>query len=149
MAVLQTGPTYGRLNDYLARCAEQYPDRFIALAQVQESLAHTHAQLETLSRCAEELGMKGIFYSTLGFWEDGYKSAADDAKYHGFWDEIARLGLVVYWDINVGPLPAYEGYLDQLERLGRVLERHPAMSVVLVQAFPVDTLAAEGPLSAS
>ncbi len=39
-AVLQHDRIYGRLDDYLAGCVRNFPDRFVALAQVDEWRAH-------------------------------------------------------------------------------------------------------------
>ena len=145
VAVLQTGPTYGMLNDYMVECIGKYPGRFVALGQVAEARAHEDDQLQEVSRCATELGHSGIFYSTLGFWETSYEDAADAPKYAPFWDLVEELGLVTYWDINTDVFDDQAAwYVRELERMNRVLTRHPGLRVVVVQALPLDLFKAAG-----
>ncbi|NLA59989.1 MAG: amidohydrolase [Firmicutes bacterium] len=142
--VLQNHPIYGRLNDFFADCVAQYPDRFIALANVHEGRAHTDEELAELDRCIKTLKMKGIFYQVGEFWENGYKDNVDDEKYEIFWDTVEKAGLVLFWDPAPVAFPSAEAYTDQMERMYKVLERHPGIPTVLVQAFPLGYYAQDG-----
>ncbi len=144
IGVLQNAAVYGLLNDFFADCIRRYPDRFIGLAQVREALAHTDAQLSELHRSVESLGLKGLFYHVVGFWDNDYKDNPDDAKYDVFWEEVRRLGLVLFWDPAGVPFPSAAAYTDQLHRMQRVLERHPGIPTVLVQALPLGYYARDG-----
>lgn len=144
LAVLQNASIYGLLNDYFAACIQQYPTRFVGLAQVREAQAHTDEQLAELRRCAETLGLKGLYYHLAGFWPAGYRDSLDDAQYDVFWAEVERLGLVVFWDPAGSPFPSAEAYTGQLERIRRVLERHPGLRSLLVQALPLGYYAPAG-----
>jgi len=142
-AVLQNDSIYGRLNDFLADCVRRYPRRFVGLGHVLEPWAHTDAQRAELARCAA-LGHRGIFYHVAGFWETGYREHLDDAQYAPFWDEVARLGLVVFWHIGGVPRPSPEAETEQMARILRVMQRQPRLTGVLVQALPPDYFAEGG-----
>ncbi len=144
MCVLQNHPMYGRLNDFFADCVRQYPDRFIGLGNIHEGQAHTDEQLSELHRCAEDLRHKGLFYQVGGFWENGYRDNVDDPKYAPFWEEVRKLGLVLYWDPSPVAFPSAEAYTEQMERMYRVQQRHPGIPTVLVQAFPLGYFARDG-----
>lgn len=144
VGVLQNAGVYGFLNDYFAECVRRYPDRFIGLAQVREPRAHTDEQMSELQRAAEVLGLKGLFYHRVGFWDDGYKDNVDDHKYDEFWELVRRLGLILFWDPAGVPFPSAETYTEEMERMYRVLERHPGIPNVLVQALPLGYFARDG-----
>ncbi len=145
VAICQTGPTYGRLNDFLAGCMRSHPSRLLGLAQVREPEAHTDEQLAELERCVADLGFRGLFYSFLGFWEEGHLRGPDDPQYQGFWDRVAAANIVVFWDVNVDVFPTREAYENQLRQVRSVLDRH-ALQSVLVQALPIDLFFPDGRL---
>lgn len=136
LAVIQQGFTYGRLNGYIADAVARHRDRLIGLAQVREAYADLPEQRGELERCAA-LGLRGLFYSTLGFWETSYRDGPAARRFKSFWEEVARSELVVFWDINIDEFGA-ERYADELEALVAVLLAHPDLRVVLVQAFPLE-----------
>ncbi len=142
--VLQNHPLYGRNNDFFVDCVKQFPDRFIALGNIHEGNANTDEELQELHRCSESLGLKGLFYQVGGFWENNYNDNVDDAKYDVLWDLVRKLGLVLYWDPAPVAFPSAEAYTDQMERMYKVLQRHPGIPTVLVQAFPLGFYAPEG-----
>jgi Amidohydrolase len=146
VAICQTGPTYGRLNEFLADSARRYPSRLLGLAQIREPEAHTDEQLAELHRCVSELGFRGLFYSFLGFWEEGHVRGPDDPAYAPFWDSVAAADLVVYWDVNVDVFPTPDAYERQLQQIRTVLDRHDLKSV-LVQALPLDLFFPKGQLT--
>jgi predicted TIM-barrel fold metal-dependent hydrolase len=144
IGILQNHGTYGILNDFFADCVRQYPDRYIASAGIPEAEAHTDEQISELRRCAEQLGHKSLFYQVGGFWETGYRDHLDDAKFNPFWEEVRRLGLVVFWDPAFGPTPTVEDYNEQLKRMLTVMERYPGMPGIIPQAFPIGPYAPNG-----
>jgi predicted TIM-barrel fold metal-dependent hydrolase len=137
VGVLQNTHCYGRLDDYFADSVRRYPGRFIGTVQVLEPWAHTDEQLAVLERGTTKLGLRGLFYQTLGFWLNGYRDRADDDKYRPFWDAVERLGLVLFWDTGGGPQASAEGYVDLLRQLLRVLDRNPRIPVILPMAWPI------------
>ncbi len=144
VGVLQNAGVYGFLNDFFAECVRQYPTRFIGLGQVREPWAHTDEQLAELRRSAEVLGLKGLFYHRVGFWDNGYRDNVDDPKYAPFWEEMRRLGLILFWDPAGVPFPSAQAYTEEMERMYRVLERYPGIPNVLVQALPLGYYMREG-----
>jgi predicted TIM-barrel fold metal-dependent hydrolase len=96
VAVLQNTSLYGKLNDYISECIRQYPERFIGLARIEEAYVDNDAQLIELHRCTQEAGLQGLFFTVGGFWRNAYSQNLDDTRYNAFWDEVTRLGLVVY-----------------------------------------------------
>jgi predicted TIM-barrel fold metal-dependent hydrolase len=141
--VIQNDPIYGYLNDFIADCVARNPSRFIGLGHVKEADAHTDEELAELDRCATTLGFRGLWYEVGGFWENGYREAVDDPKYDPFWEAVERLGLTVYWDPSPSAHPSATEYTTELGRMVRVLERHPSIPVVLVQAFPINYFAVD------
>lgn len=144
VAILQNCPLYGHLGDFFADSLRQYPGRFVGSAHVLETEAHTDEQLHELHRSAEILGHKAVYYEVAGFWEDGFRDNPDDPKFDIFWAEVRRLGLVLYYYPSAIGSPPYEAYAEQLLRLYRILERHPGIPTVLVQAFPLANCARSG-----
>ena len=58
-AVLQHDRVYGRLDDFLSDCVRKFPDRFVALAQVDEWRAGEPDQIERLRHEVTESGIQG------------------------------------------------------------------------------------------
>ena len=135
-AVLQNGHPYGRLNDYFAQCIQRYPGRFIGLAQVDETKADTPEEMADLHRSVYERGLRGLYYETNAFFLTGYRDHFDDPRFAPFWDEVRRLGLVVFMDLRAVPLPTAANYLEQIRRLDRWLQRYPEVPTVLPVGFP-------------
>jgi predicted TIM-barrel fold metal-dependent hydrolase len=134
--VLQNDPYYGKLNDFFGDCVRRYPERFLGTIHVDETHAHEDASLRELRRGATELGLRGLCWGAQLYWLEGYDPPLDDDRLRPFWTEVERLGLAVYWSLSAGPMRDEAGYLDQVGRVGRVLERHPTIPSVLVGGFP-------------
>jgi len=84
--VLQNARPYVRLNEYFAEAVQQYPDRFIGLADVNEAEAHTESEIAALRRAVTDLGLRGVYYATRGLVLDHYAHSFD-----AFLREIERL----------------------------------------------------------
>lgn len=130
VALLQNDHFYGALNELFAEAVRRYPNRLLATAHIDECHADDPARIEELERAAAA-GLRGIFFHKRDFWELDTRPI-DAPAFARFWDTVARLGLVVYWapggDIAAG-LP---GYLDELRRWRRLVERRPELRAVLV-----------------
>ncbi len=70
-AVMQHDRVYGRLDDFMADCIQRYPDRLVALAQVEEWRAGAPDQLARLEHAVRDLGLSGMYFSTSGFFFQG------------------------------------------------------------------------------
>ena len=135
VAVLMNAHLYGKLSEYYAEAIQQYPGRFVGLAEVDETLAHTDAEIERLRYAVNTLGMRGLYYLVEGLFTNDFRQHVDDRTFDPFWEEVRRLGLVACWDLGPFPLPTADDYLDQLLRFGRWHERFPEIPVVLVHGL--------------
>jgi predicted TIM-barrel fold metal-dependent hydrolase len=137
-AVLQNAHLYGRLDDYFAAAARRYPGRFIGLASIDEARADTPAELRRLRRSIEELGLRGLYYANRGLFTEGYRRGFDDGSFDGFWEEVRRLRIPVFWELQGIPEPARENLLAEVERLNRWAEKFPDIPCVYTHGFPPD-----------
>lgn len=99
-------------NDYFAELVAKHPRRFLAFASLP--LPDVDASLAELARCVDELGMVGVCF---GSHVNGQR--LDDPQFAPVFDEIDRLGLVVFLhpmtpecsamlgDFNLGPTLGY------------------------------------------
>jgi predicted TIM-barrel fold metal-dependent hydrolase len=141
VGVLQNAHLYGRLNDEFARAAWDNPGKFVGLAAVNEVNAHTETELATLRRAALEQGMRGLYYANRSFLWDRYQHHLDDDRYDDFWETVASLGLVVFWEIAGLPRPTPERFLSEIDRVLRVHQRFPTLRAVLTHGLtPADVL---------
>lgn len=134
--VLQNDTFYGKLNDYFGRAVRRFPDRFLGTIHVEEDRIDEPAARDELRRGAHELGLRGIFFGNRSSWWRGYRLMLDEPAAAPFWAEAERLGLVVYWAVGQGPTEDEAGYLDQVARVRRVLDRHPGLPSVFCGGVP-------------
>lgn len=130
VCVLQHDNIYGRYNDLFGETMRKYPGRFLGLAKIEESEAATSAQLEALHYCAGELGLPGLFFQQGGFPSPGSIEWSEDG-YVPFWDEVHRLGLVVY----------LHGMRDYVA-MARLARRYPETTFIF--SLPSGRFAREG-----
>ena len=79
-ALLQSDRMYGRLDDFLADCIRRYPDRLVALAQVDEWRGGSPKQVERVRRQIEEYGFSGLYFSTSGFFHCDFEFGVNDPE---------------------------------------------------------------------
>jgi predicted TIM-barrel fold metal-dependent hydrolase len=141
-AVLQNARLYGRLNDYFAAAVQHWPDRFIGLADVDESNAHSRAEIEKLRRAVHEQGLRGVYYANRALITSGYAHSLDDPIFDPFWEEVRGLGIPVFWEVVGAPDAGNASHLlREIARLNRWAERWPAIRSVWTHAFGPDLLA--------
>ncbi len=128
-AVLQTGHLYGRLNGYLADAARRFPDRFWALAMIDEWQADSPTQLRTLEKAIGSLGLHGLWFQTSALEQHGRAETLDDPVFHPFWDHVRDMGIPVYLNVT-SAAPGPEPYLAQLAALDRWLQRYTDVPVM-------------------
>ncbi|MEA2593690.1 MAG: hypothetical protein QOF01_159 [Thermomicrobiales bacterium] len=137
VAVLQNDHYYGSLNDLFADAVRQYPDRFMGTAHIDETTIADDEALVALNRAACEQGLRGIFYDSRDYWNGTNNGAVDESRFDRFWDEVERLGLVVYWIPGGAPGSGMPGYLGQLRRWLNRLQRNPRLTMVLPGGLPM------------
>ena len=129
--VLQNARPYGRLNEYFAEAVQQYPDRFIGLADVNEAEAHTESEIAALRRAVTDLGLRGVYYATRGLVLDHYAHSFDAPRFAPFWEEVRRLRIPVFWEIQGVPMPTTQAFLREIERLNHWCDQYPDVPGVL------------------
>lgn len=144
-AILQNARPYGRLNDEFAAAVQQFPDRLIGLADVKEDEAHTERERRELRRAIEDLGLRGLYYANRGLFLDRYAYGLDDPKYGPFWEDVAALGIPVFWEIIGTPMPTDETYLRELDRLNNWCARYPGIPCLLTHGIAPEHLAGNLP----
>ena len=132
--VLQNDHIYGDLAPYFAEAMQRFPGRFIGLAQVEEAFAYRDEQLAELEREVTQLGMRGLYFSMTGLFRDGYRHFPDEALFDPLWKLVAQHALPVFWVHSAKS--AAGTYIDEMQRLRRIVERHPAIQHVLVHGVP-------------
>lgn len=132
--VLQNDHIYGDLAPYFAAAMQGFPGRFIGLAQVEEAFAYRDGQLAKLEREVTQLGMRGLYFTMTGFFRDGYRHFPDEALFDPLWKLVAHHALPVFWVHSAKS--AAGTYIDEMQRLRRIVERHPAIKHVLVHGVP-------------
>ena len=119
-AVIPHDRTWGNLDDYLADAIKLYPDRLVALAQVEEWRGGEPDQLDRVRRQVEELGFSGLYFSTIGFFRADFKTHVNDPSLDPLWDLVGELGIPIYWNPGTRQRPFVDVYLDEVRQLARV-----------------------------
>ena len=94
-AVIQHDRTWGNLDDYLADAVKRYPDRLVALAQVEEWRGGEPDQIDRVRRQVEELGFSGLYFSTIGFFHADFRTHVNDPGLDPLWDLVGELGVPI------------------------------------------------------
>ena len=130
-AVIQHDHIYGRLDEYLGDCVSRYPDRFVVLAQVDEWVGGQPDQLERVRRQVEEMGFRGVYFSTGGFYRTDFKVGVNDPELEPLWELVARLGVPVHWYAGNNRRPRLEAYRREIVEFTRWAQAHPHIPSVL------------------
>jgi predicted TIM-barrel fold metal-dependent hydrolase len=138
-AVLQNDPIYGDLAGYFAEAIRRHPGRFIGLARVDEAFAYRDDQMAALRDAVEGLGMKGLYFTTAGFFRNGYREYYDGPNFRPFWDAVRRLRVPVFW-VFFGDSPV-GGFAEEMAVFLKWLERYPDVPSVLVHGIPTGLFA--------
>src|SRR5262245_15349979 len=131
VAVLQNDFLYGYLNEYFAEAVRQHPDRLVGTVKVREPEAFRDEQIRELHRCVGEYGFRGVFFQKSGFRLAGSDDRVDDPMFRPFWDEVRKLGVMVY----------FHGFFEEWRQLAAVAERYadvPMVHTIPTWNFPRD-----------
>lgn len=137
--VLQNDHIYGNLADYFAAASARYPGRFVGLAQVEEGLAYRDDQMQCLHDQIGRLGMRGLYFTFVGFFRNGYAVYYSDPQYQRFWDLVADLGIPVFW-VFINRSPRGD-FAHELRAFRAWHERYPTIRSVLVHGLPTHLFA--------
>lgn len=137
-AVLQRTQMYGKLEDYFHDAVQKFPDRFIGLAQIDESRAYSDDEFKELHRAIDELGLKGLYFEPAALFVDNFRYDFDDEIYDPFWEELDSLSIPVYADTDRSL------FLDEMKRWENILEKHPDMILVISLGLPEEIALIDG-----
>jgi predicted TIM-barrel fold metal-dependent hydrolase len=139
-AMLHNAHVYGIFNEYFAECVERYPDRIAASAQVHEADCDQESEIRELRRAVTVLGLRALHFQVEGFFRYDYRDNLDDEKFTPFWEEVARLGIPVLWNIRPTKGPRRASYIDQIRRLGVWARRWPQIPNVFTHGVHIKML---------
>ena len=134
-AVIQSDRVYGRLDDYLGDAIREYPDRFVALAQVDEWLGGEPRQLERLQHQVQDLGFSGLYFSTGGFCHNDFAFGLNDAILEPLWTLVADLGIPIHWFAANRKQPRLQQYLKEITDFAQWGRGHPHIPCVLTHGL--------------
>jgi predicted TIM-barrel fold metal-dependent hydrolase len=133
--LVSRGHAYGAINDYVSDVVQQYPDRLVGCAQIEEWNASTREQQEELRRCVEELGLRALYFETEAFFVTDFSDNFDDRKFDPFWRVVADLEIPVLWDLRCRHTFTPEDFHEQVLALCRWATRWPSIPSVITHAF--------------
>ena len=144
-AVLQHDRVYGKLDDFLSECVRKYPDRFVALAQVDEWVGGRPDQLERLRHEVQDLGFEGLYFSTGGFFHADFKLELNDPSLEPLWNLVGELGIPVHWYVATLKRNVLETYFYELGEMVQWAKAHPGIPSVLTHGFNNVSIDQTGP----
>lgn len=145
-AVIQTGHSYGKLNQHLSDAVRKFPGRLWALAMIDEWRADDPSQIHTLDHAINGLGLNGLWFQTGYLPQQNRKEALDDPVFRPFWDHVNDMGIPVYMNVT-SPVPGPDAYLAELEAFGRWVVRYPDVKVMLPHGLPLFRFMGNGQIS--
>jgi predicted TIM-barrel fold metal-dependent hydrolase len=135
-AVLHNGHSYGRLNEYLADCVKRYPERFKALALIDEWKADDPNELLTLDHAIHNLGLHALWFQSGNLRIHNRSETVDNPIFYPFWDHVRELGIPVFWFVTPS-IPGKEPYLEELRAFHRWNERYQDIPVMFTHGIPL------------
>jgi predicted TIM-barrel fold metal-dependent hydrolase len=145
-AVLQTGHAYGRLNGYLGEAVQKYPERFWALAMVDEWRVDEAGQRRTLDRAINEQGLHALWFQSSNLRQHGRQEPVDDPVFEPFWDHVRDIGIPVFWLVT-SVTPGRDSYMVELAAFRRWVEKYPEIPVLFTHGLPLFRFMDEGIVS--
>ncbi len=120
------------LNRYFSEIMHEYPDRFIALCQIEESEAYAKENIEKFRMYVKDWGLKGLYFDPLPGW-DGWDNLYTE-KYEPLWREVISLKIPIY---SVCYSWNFEMFIKNHYKL---LKKFPGITLVIVHGFPPKNL---------
>ncbi len=134
-ALLHRTPYMGTSNDFVADCCRRYPGRIDGLAYVEEWKIPSEMDtcIAKLDRAVNELGLAGLQFIPFHRTLYGLSEEWDGPEFDPYWKAVQDLGIPVFFTVGGGN--DLEGYLGELRRLRRWMERYPEVPVVKTHGF--------------
>jgi predicted TIM-barrel fold metal-dependent hydrolase len=135
-AVLHNDSIYGKLNELFGDCAARWPDRFIALANVDVAPNNRDIQRQQLATAIQEQGHRGLFFKMDDFFLHDFAEDPFGDEYRPLWDYVAQLAIPVYWQVTGVPAPTLDRFEHVWLGFARWLAAYPSVATVLVGGLP-------------
>ena len=137
-AVLQTGHSYGKLNKYIKKAIDKFPDRFWGLAMIDEWKSDQYSEIENLEIAIKEDGLNGLWYQSGTLRMHGRDELVDDEIFFKFWDRVRKLNIPVFWMLT-SVNPNKEVYLNELNAFTNWLKKYDDIQVVFTHGLSLST----------
>ena len=135
-AVLHNGHSYGRLNEYLSDCVKKFPERFWALALVDEWRADDPSEIDSLDHAIKELGLHALWFQSGNLRIHKRPEMVDDLVFYPFWDRVREMGIPVFWFVTPS-IPGREPYMEELAAFDRWNQRYSDIQVMFTHGLPM------------
>ena len=135
MGVLQSDHVYGDVNAYYGQAMDEYPGRFIGLAQVREWEADQTAEARRLEQAVMEHGNKGLYFSVEPFALNGYVDHIDDEKFEPLWETVQKLEIPVFWYLDARTQDRVAGFIERVAELDRWSAAHSDIPAVMTHGL--------------
>jgi predicted TIM-barrel fold metal-dependent hydrolase len=143
-ALIHYGRNYGVTDEYLSDVLARFSDKFRCCTGIDENRANEDEEREKLERAITKLGLSALYFSNNGFSDSNFQNHFDDSKYLPFWEQVARLGIPVLWDIRFMQRSTHADYMEEARRLHRHVRRFPQSHNVLTHSVPRHALDSDG-----
>ncbi len=147
--LLHRNPYLGIGNDFIADCVEKFPGRIFGLAHVPEWTVEEDpaATARTVEEAVRDKGLSGLQFLTSQLHLYGKNPDWTSDGFTPFWDRVARLGVPVFFSLNINEPkrePLVDQYFLELQRLARWMEQYPDTPAVITHGFQWSLFADQG-----
>ena len=136
-AVLCPTHFYGELNAYTSGCVRRYPDRLVGIAAIREWKASQPSEIARLTRAVEELGLRGLHFTTECLCITDFQDDWSSAKYDPLWKEVRRLRIPIFWDIFSWGNDPWGQWQKETRRLTDWARRYSDIPSLVTHGLPV------------
>ena len=135
VGVLQCDHVYGDLDEYFAAAMQEYPGRFIGLAQIWEPEADDPGRLENLERAIREYGNSGLYFSVEPFSLMQQDAGLNDPGFDALWKLVEGLGIPVFWFLDDRTFDRVAMFMRRVAELDEWTRRHPEIPSVITHGL--------------
>jgi len=133
-SVLQTGHSYGKLNNYIKDAIDKFPERFWGLAMIDEWKSDRNSEINTLEIAIKDLGLHALWYQSGTLRMYGRNELVDDPIFFKFWYCVRELKIPVFWMLTAVS-PNKDVYLNELNAFRNWLKKYDDIPVVLTHGL--------------
>ena len=139
-ALLHADHTLERDVRFTADCVRAFPDRLRAMVPIDEWLIPTDpdAAIRQAFAGIREHGLHSLKIIPAYAYMFAGETHFDGPKWRPFWDAVATLKVPIYFTLGSSPGVAdpRQGFIEELSRLRRWLDRYPGMVAGVTHGYP-------------